>query len=89
MGTDNAYVVDCSTSCQLDNFWVIKLICELLLLCPFALIVKLIMPSSCEIEDFVETHIFRKLCAIIRRSRVLLWVCVLINDIGRPLPLGQ
>ena len=37
---------------------------------------------SCEIEDFVETHIF-KLC-VIQRSRVLL--CVLIKDIGRRLP---
>ena len=41
--------------------------------------------ASCEIEDFVETHLC-KLCVILR-SRVLLGVCVLIKDIGRRLPL--
>ena len=40
--------------------------------------------SSCEIEDFVETHIC-KLCVILR-SRVLR-VVFLIKDIGRRLPL--
>ena len=39
---------------------------------------------SCEIEDFVETH----LCVISdRRSRVLRGVHVLMEDIGRRLPL--
>ena len=41
--------------------------------------------SSCEIEDFVETHLC-KLCVILR-SRVLRVVCVLIKDIGRRLPV--
>ena len=41
--------------------------------------------SSCEMEDFVETHLC-KLCVILR-SRVYRWVCVLIKDIGRRLPL--
>ena len=40
--------------------------------------------SSCEIEDFVETHLC-KLCVILR-SRVY-ELCVLIKDIGRRLPL--
>ena len=40
--------------------------------------------TSCEIEDGVESHVF-KLCAILR-SRVLRG-CVLIKDIGRRLPL--
>ena len=40
--------------------------------------------SSCEIEDFVETHLC-KLCVILR-SRVL-GLSVLIKDIGRRLPL--
>ena len=39
--------------------------------------------SSCEIEDFVETHLC-KLCVILR-SRVL-ELCGLIKDIGRRLP---
>ena len=38
--------------------------------------------SSCEIEDFVETHLC-KLC-VIPRSRALR---VVIKDIGRRLPL--
>ena len=41
--------------------------------------------SSCEIEDFVETHLC-KLCAILR-SRVLPVVCPHVKDIGRRLPL--
>ena len=40
--------------------------------------------SSCEIEDFVETHLY-KLCVILR-SRVLRVVC--LNDIGRLLYLA-
>ena len=40
--------------------------------------------SSCEIEDFVETHLC-KLCVILR-SRYY-GLCVLSKDIGRPLPL--
>ena len=36
-------------------------------------IIKIKMHSSCEIEDFVETHLC-KLCVILR-SRVLLGVC--------------
>ena len=36
--------------------------------------------SSCEVEDFVETHIC-KLCVILR-SRVLRALCVPINDVG-------
>ena len=43
------------------------------------------MHSSCEIEDFVETHLC-KLCVILR-SRVSRGVCVLNKDIGRRLPL--
>ena len=39
--------------------------------------------SSCEIEDFVETHLC-KLCVILRSHYKL---CVLIKDIGRRLPL--
>ena len=46
---------------------------------------KIKIHSSCEIEDFVETHLC-KLCVILR-SRVLQLVCVLIQDIGRRLPL--
>ena len=41
--------------------------------------------SGCEIEDFIETIIY-KLCVILR-SHVLLGVCVLIKDTGRRLPL--
>ena len=42
--------------------------------------------SSCEIEDFVETHIC-KLCVILR-SRVFRVVCPhFIKNIGRQLPL--
>ena len=41
--------------------------------------------SSCEIEDFVETHLC-KLCVMLR-SRVYYELCVLIKDIGRRLPL--
>ena len=40
--------------------------------------------SSCDIEDFVETHLC-KLCVIVR-SRVLRDVC-LHKDVGRRLPL--
>ena len=40
--------------------------------------------SSCEIEHFVETHI----CKLLRYSdRAYYWVCVLIKDICRRLPL--
>ena len=41
--------------------------------------------SSCEIEDFVETHIC-KLCVILS-DRAYYGLCVLIKDIGRRLPL--
>ena len=37
------------------------------------------MHSSCEIEDFVETHLCKP--CVIFRSRVLLGVFVLIKDI--------
>ena len=43
------------------------------------------MHSSCEIEDFVETHLC-KLC-VIPRSRPLLGVYILFKDLGRRLPL--
>ena len=48
---------------------------------------KIKIQSSCEIEDFVETHLC-KLCVILR-SRVTYYgfFCVLIKDIGRRLPL--
>ena len=50
-------------------------------------VIKIKIHSSCEIEDFVDTHI-SKLCVILR-SRVLRVVCphYLIKDIGRRLPL--
>ena len=41
--------------------------------------------SSCEIEDFVETHLC-KLCVILP-DRAYYELCVLIKDIGRRLPL--
>ena len=41
--------------------------------------------SSCEIEDFVETHLC-KLC-VWYSDRAYYGLCVLINDIGRRLPL--
>ena len=41
--------------------------------------------SSCEIEDFVETHLC-KLCVILP-DRAHYELCVLIKDIGRRLPL--
>ena len=41
--------------------------------------------SSCEIEDFVETHLC-KLC-VIHSDRAHFELCVLIKDIGRRLPL--
>ena len=46
--------------------------------------VKIMIHSSCEVEDFFETH-FCKLCVILR-SRVLLGLCVLIKDVGRRPP---
>ena len=53
--------------------------------CGSTYIIKIKIRSSCEIEDFVETHIC-KLCVILR-SRVILGVCVLSKDIRRRLPL--
>ena len=49
-------------------------------------IIKIKIHSSCEIEDFVETHIC-KLCVMSCSDRAYYWVCVLIKDIGRRLPL--
>ena len=47
-------------------------------------IIKIKLHSSCEIEDFVETH----LCKYVRYSdRAYYGLCVLIKDIGRRLPL--
>ena len=51
----------------------------------FYFIVKIKIHSSCEIEDFVETQLC-KLCVILP-DRAYYWVCVLIKDIGRRLPL--
>ena len=42
--------------------------------------------SSCEIEDFVETHLC-KLCVTMYSDRAYYGLCVLIKDIGRRLPL--
>ena len=42
--------------------------------------------SSCEIEDFVETHLC-KLCVDTPIAPILRVVCPLIKDIGRRLPL--
>ena len=47
--------------------------------------IKIKIHSSCEIEDFVETHLF-KLCVILR-WRVLRVVCPHQECIGRRLPL--
>ena len=47
-------------------------------------IIKIKIHSSCEIEYFVETHLCK--VRVILRSRSY-WVCVLIKDIGRRLPL--
>ena len=49
-------------------------------------IIKIKIHSSCEIEDFVETHLCN-LCVILR-SRALRVVCpMIIKYIGRRLPL--
>ena len=40
--------------------------------------------SSCEIEDFVETHLC-KLCDT--HDRAYYWMCVIIKDIDRRLPV--
>ena len=48
-------------------------------------VMKTNIQSSCEIEDFVETHLC-KLCVIIR-SHVLLDVCALVKNTGWRLPL--
>ena len=49
------------------------------------IIIRIKIHSSCEIEDFVETHL-RKLCVILR-SRALRVVVCPFKDIGRRLPL--
>ena len=49
-------------------------------------VIKMKIHSSCEIEDFVETHLCQ-LCMIQYSDRAHYGLCVLIKDIGRRLPL--
>ena len=51
------------------------------------IIEKISLHSSCEIEDFVETHL--SLQAVCDSDRAYHGLCVLIKDIGRRLPLQR
>ena len=51
-------------------------------------IVKIKIRSSCEIEDFVETHLC-KLCVILLRSRVVVVVVLTLSRIVKSVVTGQ